>query len=217
MSFVATKCIFMLYYQHPHMQTQAAINPQDDQNSRGINPEQMPFQKETSTPAVEDISGLEADERAIAEARKQGHLEEIEHVTADERLVTSLRVKEPMPSETVAEIDPSNAIKKEIELIMQEDLVSIDKKQKKLTGLFTELPQEVQKLLKIAGEKLASEILDMFETGKIDAGQIQEDIKQWLKLIPEVNLPWLEQMATLKKDRIINLYNQLKRDPNYLN
>lgn len=200
------------------MPTQPAINPTDEPLSRSVNPELPPQQsEEPQAQSAEDISGLEADERAIAQAREKGHLEEIEHVTSDEKLVTSLRVKEPMPSEPSVESDPSARIKKEIELIMQEALVEIDKKQKKLTGLFTELPQDIQKLLKDAGEKLASEILDMFQTDKIDAGEIQSDIKQWLGLIPDVNLPWLEQMATLKKDKIINLYNELKRDPNYLN
>jgi hypothetical protein len=54
----------------------------------------------------------------------------------------------------------------------------------------------------------------MSKLGKLDPTQLQSDIKEWLSLIPGVNKPWLEQMATLKKDKIMQLYNQLTRDQN---
>lgn len=189
---------------------------QNDTRAQEINPEISPATNiEQPSRFREDISGLEADKDALKKAR-------VEQVTTTEgQVFETLRApKEPIPTQEQvqeAEQDPFHKIEQEVEAILQAELVEIDKKNKQLSGLFTELPPDIQSVFKQKGEAIANEIVTSIREFKLDPAQLQTDIKEWLKLIPEVHKPWLEQMATLKKDKILNLYNQLKRDPNYLN
>jgi len=165
-----------------------------------------------SLKAEEDISGLEADERAIKNATVQ------EVATAEGKVFKTLRVApEPIPTETNIEQSPELQIKAEIEQIMQDGLVEINKKTKELSGLFTELPPDRQELIKKEGERLALEFDEMIRSGKFDPKSVQTDLKLWLRIIPGVTQPWAEQEATIKKDKISNLVNQISRDPNMLN
>ncbi|MBD3281514.1 hypothetical protein GF391_02090 [Candidatus Uhrbacteria bacterium] len=198
------------------MPTQPAQTTQDDTGAQGLNPEIPPLASTEQPPQrQEDVSGVEADRRALERAS-------VEELTAsDGQVFKTLRPpQEPIPTQEevqIAEQDPVHKIEQEIEVILQNGLVEIDKKANKMTGLFTELPPDTQKAFKEKGEALADDIVAAFQSSKLDPAQLQTDIKEWLRLIPGVNRPWLEQMATLKKDKIMHLYNQLKRDPNYLN
>ncbi len=204
----------MVYFYYPHMQMQTAQTGGDDAKLTGFNPELPVVAQPESTPInkQEDISSLEADEKAIAEAT----VNEVQ--TTEGRVFNTLRVSpEPIPTEKSIEKDPVQQIKKEVEQIMQEGLANYDKKANKLTGLFTELSPDRQELLKKEGERLANEFDEMIRSGKFDPKLVQMDLKQWLRIIPGVTQPWSEQEATIKKDKINALVGQITRDRNMLN
>ncbi|MDF1497454.1 MAG: hypothetical protein P1P90_05350 [Patescibacteria group bacterium] len=195
------------------MQLQTAQSGGDDAKLTGLNPE-LPVVPQPESPPVKkpELSSSEADREAIAQAT-------IEKVTTAEGNVfpTLRKSPEPIPTELNTEKDPVQRIKEEVEMIMQADLVNFDKKANKLTGIFTEIPPDRQTLFKAEGERLANEITEMIQSGKFDPGEAQDELVRWLKIIPDVNQPWIMQMATIKKDKILALVNQIHRDRNMLN
>jgi hypothetical protein len=196
------------------MQMQTAQTGRDDAELKGLNPElpAIPQTEKLPLKAEEDISSTKADERAIAEAT----VNEVQ--SAEGKVFKTLRVApETLPTEQSAEEDPAVRIKKEVEQIMQQGLVEYNKNTKELSGLFTELPPDRQELLKKEGERLAVEFTEMILSGKFDPKMLHMDLKQWLRIIPDVTQPWAEQEATIKKDKISNLFNQVSHDPNMLN
>lgn len=168
--------------------------------------EQPPINKQ------EDISGIRADNEAIKAAQAANKIEI--HDVEGTVFKTLRQVKDDvLPTRP----NPENEIKIEVEGAMSDGLVKVDKKTGELSGPYTELPADRQQLLKVEGERLANEFDEMMRSGKFDPKIVQMDLKQWLKIIPGVNQPWLEQEATIKKDKIVNLYNQIKRDSTMLN
>ena len=60
-------------------------------------------------------------------------------------------------------------------------------------------------MLKIEGEKTASQIEALLEKGKDVAKKILHLIRQWLHKIPGVNKFFLEQESKIKTDRIMGM------------
>ncbi|GEM_PF-1178054 len=170
------------------------------------------------TPQIEteDISGLEADKRAL------DSIESSEIQTSDGQIVKTLRAiptekQSQMPTEEQVEIASQDKLIKEVEQIMSSDLAQIDSKTKQLTGIFTEMPIDKQTLLKQEGERIAREIADMIKSNRLNLKEIHNDIEQWLHIIPAVNKPWLAQQATIITDKIANLHEEYIRDNANLN
>jgi hypothetical protein len=198
------------------MQVQTSPQTEDERLALGATPEASPnaIEQPPATNVVE-LSGLAQDKLAL----KEVPLEDV--TTADGKIFKTLRIPAsekagPMPTQAQVETnaEDKDKIVKELERIMSADLAQIDPKTKQLTGLFTELPADRQTLLKQEGERIARNIDDMFKTRKIDLQEIHNDIEQWLRIIPMINRPWLEQQATIITDKTSNMYQEYIRDIN---
>ncbi|MBI4122435.1 MAG: hypothetical protein HY462_00385 [Parcubacteria group bacterium] len=81
----------------------------------------------------------------------------------------------------------------EIEKIMSEGIESV----------YTTLPAAVQESVKREGEKTASAIEQLVESGKAAAKKVLILLRAWLEKIPGVNAFFLEQESKIKTDRIM--------------
>ena len=85
-----------------------------------------------------------------------------------------------------------------------ERLVEIEKPMSSgLDGLYATLPPVVQARIKAEGEKTASAIEQLIESGKAAAKKVLKLLRGWLEKIPGVNAFFLEQESKIKTDRIM--------------
>jgi hypothetical protein len=119
------------------------------------------------------------------------------------------RVVEPVPAPTPVAIPTApvrhaptkDELTKEIEDVLAEDLGDI----------YKNLPPEKQQKFKEEGEKTATMIKQMIETGKFHGRKLVHMIIRWLKLIPGVNKFFLEQESKIKADKLIEIAEEQKR------
>ncbi len=119
------------------------------------------------------------------------------------------RVAEPVPVPTPVAIPAApvrhapakDVLTQEIEDVLAEDLGDI----------YKNLPPEKQKKFKEEGEKTATRIKQMIETGKLHGRKLVQLIIHWLKLIPGVNTFFLEQESKIKADKLIEIAEEQKR------
>lgn len=76
--------------------------------------------------------------------------------------------------------------------------------------LYSELPPNKKADFRREGERLAQVIWLMLETAKIHVQKIVKLIRDWLKIIPGINLYFLEQESKIKTDKIIELVRKKK-------
>ncbi len=196
------------------MQAPTSQQTEDERFIGGAENEAMSPAEQPPIAETGDISGIEADKRALEQTAEGTDIR-----TSDGQIFKTLRAfpaepQGPMPTESQVEAGAKDQLVKEIERVMSEGLVEIDPKTKQLSGLFTELPPDRQTLLKQEGERIARDFDEMLKSGKLNLEEVHMDIKQWLKIIPGVNRPWLEQQATITKDEIANIYKEYIRDIN---
>lgn len=83
---------------------------------------------------------------------------------------------------------------KKIEAILEEDLADI----------YFKLPPQKQHEFKIKGEETTTKILSLLAKPKIQVKKIITLIRDWLKVVPGINVFFLEQIVKIKADKIIN-------------
>jgi hypothetical protein len=96
---------------------------------------------------------------------------------------------------TLISQDEKNKRKKQIEIILEEDLEEV----------YLKMPEHKQKEFRMAGEKTVMEINAMLDSAKINIKKIIELIRKWLSIIPGVNRFFVEQEAKIKTDEILKL------------
>jgi len=74
-----------------------------------------------------------------------------------------------------------------------------------LEEIYVNLDDPTKQMLKIEGEKTATQIEAVLEQGKDMAKKILHLIRQWLHKIPGVNRFFLEQESKIKTDKIIGM------------
>lgn len=84
---------------------------------------------------------------------------------------------------------------KQIDLILSEDL----------NDIFLNMSPIQQKKFKEEGEKTVKKINNLLNNTKIKLKKIIDLIKKWLKMIPKINIYFLEQEAKIKADKIAKL------------
>lgn len=99
------------------------------------------------------------------------------------------------PVESVSQVNlVINEKFKKIEEILEEDLSEV---------YFNLSPQKQQEF-KIRGEETTIKILDLMSRPKIHIKKIIALIRDWLKVVPGINVFFLEQVVKIKADKIIN-------------
>ncbi len=159
-------------------------------------PKQAPPVAERSDEAPDQLSSVEADERAretLAEAK-----DEILHAESKTELEAAKEVIPPKPQAAGAAPQapaPKDEAIIEVEKILEDGI----------GPFYASLPAEAKPLFKKRGEEAATEIAEMVRTVKVRVKRVLELIYIWLKTIPGVNKFFLEQEAKIKTDRIVEL------------
>ena len=83
---------------------------------------------------------------------------------------------------------------KKIEAILEEDLGEV----------YFNLSPQKQHEFKVKGEEATIKILDLIARPKFQVKKIISLIRDWLKIIPGINVFFLEQVVKIKADKIIN-------------
>ncbi|MFA6446865.1 MAG: hypothetical protein WCW31_01250 [Patescibacteria group bacterium] len=155
-------------------------------------PEQILPKPEVVAPVEQiEISSLRADQLALEEAEKSPALRDEEGE------------QESIPTEQEVKAFEKDPVLVEIEGILEKDLKDI----------FMSLPAETKPLFKQKGEQIAKAITDAIKLNRLNSDEIMGMIFDWLKLIPGVNLGYLEQEAGLKTRKILEYYNVLNTKP----
>ena len=76
-----------------------------------------------------------------------------------------------------------------------------------LTDVYLALSDSAKLEFKQKGEEIVFNIKKMIETGKIKARRVLELIRQWLRLVPGINVFFLEQEAKIKADSVLKYAN----------
>ncbi|MFH1866790.1 MAG: hypothetical protein ABIJ81_01770 [Patescibacteria group bacterium] len=101
----------------------------------------------------------------------------------------------PTKTAPVAAPAPTSALQAEIEIILQEDLVD----------LYRQLSQAEQQAFKIKGEVTAFKIEGLMRAVKVKVQEIIKLLIEWLKILPGVNMFFIEQEAKIKAEKILKL------------
>ncbi len=78
-----------------------------------------------------------------------------------------------------------------------------------LNEVFLKMDAKRQQEFKKRGEETVKKINTLLDKTKVKASKIIDLIKAWLKLIPGINLFFLEQEAKIKADKIIKIKDSL--------
>lgn len=90
---------------------------------------------------------------------------------------------------------PHDPIFKMVETIMAEGFEDV----------YKELPIREQQAFRIKGEKTAHAVRELLRETKVRVGKIFRLIYDWLRVLPGINLFFLEQEAKIKADKILAL------------
>jgi hypothetical protein len=71
-----------------------------------------------------------------------------------------------------------------------------------LLEIYNQLPENKREEFKVKGEEVASKIHDMILNAKLKVSKVFKLISDWLKLVPGINVYFLQQEAKIKLDRI---------------
>lgn len=74
-----------------------------------------------------------------------------------------------------------------------------------MSDIYSKLSPEKKIEFKILGEKTSHQINLLLNEGRLKIKKIIELIKQWLKVVPGINIFFLEQEAKIKADEILKL------------
>jgi hypothetical protein len=77
-----------------------------------------------------------------------------------------------------------------------------------LNDVFLKMNPTQQKVFKKTGEETVTKINQLLQETKVKVNKIIELIRQWLKLIPGVNIFFLEQEVKIKTDKIMKIKNK---------
>lgn len=85
----------------------------------------------------------------------------------------------------------------DIENVLEENLIS----------LYKELSPRQKQQFKVEGERTARSIEELLRRAKVAVIEIIRLVRRWLRMIPGINIFFLEQEAKIKAERIIALKN----------
>jgi len=110
----------------------------------------------------------------------------------------------PPPTVAVPVVQPviKDEFTKEIENILSEDL----------TDVFLKMNPAQQEEFRVKGEETASKIRILLSATKVNVKKILVLIGEWLKMVPGINLFFLEQEAKIKTDKILLNSEDLKKE-----
>lgn len=163
-----------------------ADNPRERENSR-----------EFEAPAQQEVGPSKEQESVAREAP-----------TPEEELSGKVQAlggigKAAKDSQSQAPAVPKTHVRKEIESVLAEHINTM------LAGM-----DEQQKTqFKMQANETASSIEGLVNTAKATAKKVIRLITDWLKLIPGVNMYYIEQEAKIKADRILELQNSRPTGP----
>lgn len=104
-------------------------------------------------------------------------------------------------------IAPKDAITVDLEHLLADDF----------TEMYLALPDDVKLEFRKKGEEIVSIIKIMIESGKVKAKKILGLLRDWLRLIPGVNIFFLEQEAKIKMDKVLKYAeDQVKSNRNII-
>ncbi|MBU1131711.1 hypothetical protein KKC32_00435 [Patescibacteria group bacterium] len=154
-----------------------------------------------------DIQAEEIKKEQAAAGAEQALMPEIIPEVLPEQMPSA--VPAPEQPAAVAPVQPINEVvsapeavapgeksedRKEIERILSQDL----------EHLYAELPETRREEFKQEGEKTAIEIEKLLSAPKPDVHKIQELIRKWLVMIPNVNKIFLTQDLKIKLDGLLD-------------
>ena len=73
-----------------------------------------------------------------------------------------------------------------------------------LGEIYSQLPEDKREAFRLKGEEIAGAIHQMIKAAKVKAHSVLKLITEWLRLIPGVNVYFLQQEAKIKMDKILD-------------
>lgn len=119
---------------------------------------------------------------------------EFGHDRLSEKVKQDVKLNMPIATSSTVSNDVVNQKFKKIEAILEEDLSDI---------YFNLTPQKQQEF-KIKGEETTIKIINLLSKPKLQVKKIIALIRDWLKVVPGINVFFLEQIVKIKADKIIN-------------
>jgi len=162
-------------------------------------PDQAPEVPAAPEVTPEAVSAIEAEPTVEAAPEREPEPEEKVVETVTEAPV----VQEPVTTPVVAPAPApqKDRLEKEIEAIMEEDLMD----------LYLKLPPDKQQAFKLKGEETLGKIRQLVTASKVNAKKIFSLIRDWLKMVPGVNKFFLAQEAKIKTDKILLVTEEEKK------
>ena len=77
-----------------------------------------------------------------------------------------------------------------------------------LGDAYLALPPDKRTAFKARGEEIATKVKEMADKGRLHVHKILHWIRDWLRMIPGVNVFFLEQEAKIKADKLLEYYKQ---------
>lgn len=127
------------------------------------------------------------------ETRPSAHVEPMSPLEVSSEGVAPAAVKTPV-GEPIAQ---KSSLLQDIENVLEENL----------TPIYKELSPRQKQQFKVEGERVARNIEELLKRAKIAVIEIIRLIRRWLRMIPGINIFFLEQEAKIKAERIIALKN----------
>jgi len=155
--------------------------------------------------AVGDVLNVqEAQEgNELESAEEKEFLEDLER--SEQKVDSSETIKRaplaaPMPQEQ-RRVPAKEKIVADLEGVLEEDLKE----------LFLSLDKSKQQQFKQKGEEIVAWLRVQVATNKLVERQLLDQIHTWLKIVPDVNRFFLEQIAKIKTDKILIVIEEEKR------
>lgn len=152
-------------------------------------------QVETQLPPKIEKPPIEGDSTPSPEAPRV----EFDRDRLSETVRQSAKLPPAMPVAPLSQGDLVSDQKfRKIESILEEDLGEV----------YFNLSQEKQHEFKTKGEETAIKIINLLNKPKVRIKKIISLIRDWLKIIPGINVFFLEQIVKIKADKIIDESNK---------
>jgi hypothetical protein len=159
----------------------------------------LEYSPESESKKIEQPAAAEAKAEKAAEiVQEKGDKTE----SAKEAVVAKEPVLEQSNAAVVAPAVKTDVVYQEVEKVLEEDLADI----------YFKLPEAARAEFKKQGEVTASKVTLLLKSTRVKIKEIFILIINWLKIIPGVNVFFLEQEAKIKTSKLLSIKNKGIKD-----
>jgi hypothetical protein len=174
--------------------------------TQGIIPESVNVQesKQGEVPAEVGVNAIEGEKQVETESGQVPENILPEEATPPEP--TDLAQASQVGVSATGQLPEKDLLSQDIQDILEEDI----------TDLFLNMPPDKQQLFQQKGEETVSKIKELVSATKVQVRKVVELIRDWLKMIPGVNMFYIEQESKIKTDKILDRVEEQREEGNTL-